>query len=289
MCQLWPAQAAPSHVPELHDLQGSSGRRAVVAMSADAASTSNARPHPLRELIELLPEAGRREAFTHPSVAGDGQSSYERLEFLGDSVLGLAITDHLFSTHPDLAEGRLSTIRASVVSRRTCAAVARAAGLGQDLVSCGVEQGAQDLASLRQYADHDRILAALVESAIGAGFRALGYSRVAPYVVAAFETHLEAAMSERGDSKSELQELLQRSGDSVTYQLVSTDGPDHDRTFTVSAGVAGSGDVVQATGRSRRAAERAAAALLLEQLEPDGTRSSGGQTNTGDKGMQGCT
>src|SRR5881397_2887209 len=102
----------------------------------------------LARLIDELPKKRLRHAFTHSSWAGDRSESYERLEFLGDSVLGLAIAQELYERFPDYQEGRLAKIRAHVVSRQSCAVVGRRLELGERLSAQGVAADADDLARL---------------------------------------------------------------------------------------------------------------------------------------------
>lgn len=219
---------------------------------------------PLRRLLRLIPEPERQRALTHASFASRPEESYERLEFLGDAVLDLAIASHLYREHPDASEGQLSKWKAQVVSRVTCAEVARAERLLDAMVEAAPSESARALA--RELERRDTVLGALTESVIGAAFLAVGYEDVAPAVVAAFADSIVRARHTLIDSKSQLQELAQKCGESVEYRLVTADGPDHDRTFTVCARLTASGLEATGDGRTKKAAEQQAAERLLGRL-----------------------
>jgi ribonuclease III len=203
-------------------------------------------------------------AFTHASWADDRVRSYERLEFLGDGVLGLAIADHLFHRFPDRPEGELARIRAHVVSGESCAAVARELGLEGDLREAAKAGGAGD--EVQALATSDAVMAALVEGAIGAAFLRHGFPPVAEAVVEAFAGRVEFALEEHVDYKTVLQEELARRGASVTYALIETAGPPHQRRFTSSAEVGGR-TLGHGSGPSKKASEQAAAREALANLD----------------------
>jgi ribonuclease III len=205
-------------------------------------------------------------AFTHASWAADRIRSYERLEFLGDGVLGLAIADHLYQRFPDTPEGELARIRAHVVSGESCAAVARELDLDADLREAAGASGAGEEAAA--VAASDAVMAALVEGAIGAAFLERGFPTVAEAVVQAFAGRLEFALEEHVDYKTVLQEELARRGASVTYVLIETAGPPHQRRFTSSAEVGGR-TLGQGSGPSKKASEQAAAREALADLHRD--------------------
>jgi ribonuclease-3 len=222
----------------------------------------------LRALIEALPDDLRQRAFTHTSWTEDRADSYERLEFLGDGVLGLAVAEELCRRYPDYDEGRLAKLRAHVVSRRSCAVVARVIDLGALL-----EQTREELGAERAGLDTNRnVLAELCEAAIGACFLAHGYEATAHAVVAVFDERIRYADEAFVDYKTELQERLARQGASVSYVLDATTGPAHRRRFTTSAVVDGS-SLGAGTGSSKKASEQAAAREALQRLdtvdEPD--------------------
>ena len=134
-------------------------------------------------------------AFTHSSWVERRQTSYERLEFLGDSVLGLAIAQHLYERFPDRPEGDLAKVRAQVVSRTSCAVVARKLGLDRDLAEEGERVGAEEIDALIR---SQSVVAATVEAVIGAVFIHSGFDRTAEAVVAAFADRVDYVL--RGTS-----------------------------------------------------------------------------------------
>jgi ribonuclease-3 len=188
--------------------------------------------------------------------------SYERLEFLGDSVLGLAIARELYAEYPDFEEGQLTKIRAHVVSRASCAVVARELGLGQQMVERAVDVPQDELDGLLE---SQNVLAALLEAALGALFLEHGFESIEDAVVAAFAGRIGYALTSYVDHKTELQETLARLGKTVTYNVVDVDGPPHDRTFTCAAVIDGE---VAGVGKepSKKAAEQEAAREALAKL-----------------------
>jgi ribonuclease III len=202
--------------------------------------------------------------FTHTSWAADRASSYERLEFLGDSVLELAIARELYNRYPEAAEGRLAKIRSHVVSRASCALVARDLDLGARLGKAAAAGGiAPD--ELARIVKSKNVTAALLEAAIAALFLVHGYEPIEAAIVAAFSDRIDYASSTHVDHKTELQEALARSGRSVSYAVLDVEGPPHDRRFSCAALVDGE-ELGRGTGRSKKDAEQAAARLALETL-----------------------
>jgi ribonuclease III len=195
----------------------------------------------------------------------DRSESYERLEFLGDSVLGLSVAEYLFRRFPDRPEGDLARIRAHVVSRPSCAATARALELDRALVREGLRRGGEAAAGAELLSRSDSVMAEVIEAVIGACFVAFGLERVAAAVVEAFEPRVEFALEGHVDYKTVLQEELARQGGSVTYELVEATGPDHDRRFTSVALVEGRPHGT-GTGPSKKASEQAAAREALRRL-----------------------
>ena len=191
--------------------------------------------------------------------------SYERLEFLGDGVLGLAIAHHMYERFPERAEGDLAKVRAHVVSRPSCAAVARQIGLGELLIREAAGQAPEAAVSATALAESDTVLAELVEAAIGACFLEFGLETVAAATVQAFAGRVAYALDEHVDHKTVLQEELARQGGSVTYWLVETSGPDHDRRFTSVALVEGA-ELGRGSGGSKKESEQEAAREALEQI-----------------------
>jgi len=200
-------------------------------------------------------------ALTHRSYAYEngGRPHNERLEFLGDSVLGQAVTVMLFTRHPELDEGALAKRRSSVVSTLALAEVARAIGLGEYLLlGRGEEQtGGRD---------KDSILADTMEAVIGATYLSVGPEAATALVLRLTEPLLAdperygAAM----DPKTSLQELAARVGAAPPHYSVGSTGPDHDRLFTATVRV---GEVLaQGTGSSKKSAEMAAALRAWHEL-----------------------
>ena len=216
----------------------------------------------LLRLIDALPPDRRDHVFTHTSWAPDRASSYERLEFLGDSVLELAIARVLYDRFPDSSEGRLAKIRAHVVSRQSCAAVARELELGRYLID-----QAQDVpeAELERISLSRNVLAALLEAAIAAVYLEHGFEQVEAAVVEAFDERIDYASSGHVDNKTELQEALARSGNQVQYSVLDVEGPPHDRRFVCAAVIAGE-QVGVGRGSTKKAAEQEAARQALEAM-----------------------
>jgi ribonuclease III len=219
----------------------------------------------LRELIAKLPEDIRRRAVTHSSWAGHRADSYGRLAFLGDGVLGLAVGEHLFRRFPRADIGRLTKVHGQAVSGRACAEIARGLGLAEMLRDAAPvsPEGGIDADSLLA---SERAMASVCEAAIGACYLQYGFKPTADATVAAFADQIELSLETLLDFKSALQEQLAREGSRVTYEVIREAGPPHDRRFEVAArldaGVIGKGE-----GRSKKAAEQAAAAEALERLK----------------------
>ena len=200
--------------------------------------------------------------FTHTSWAPDRASSYERLEFLGDSVLELAVARELYESYPDFTEGQLAKIRSHVVSRASCAVVARELGLGERMADRAVSVPQDELTRLSR---NRNVLAALLAAALGALFLEYGFEQIEDSVVSAFVGRIEYALTTHVDHKTELQEALARRGQSVTYSVLEVDGPPHDRTFTCAAVIDGE-EVGVGKGPSKKAAEQEAAREALARL-----------------------
>jgi ribonuclease-3 len=219
----------------------------------------------LHDLLERLPDDLARQSVTHASWVERRSESYERLAFLGDSVLGLAVTTHLWprlqaDTH---GAGRLTKIRAQAVSGRSCRAVAERLGLPERLQAAAPPEVRGP--ATEQLAHTERVLASVIEAVIGACYLAFGYEETADAVVEAFQPEIEMALDSPADFKSALQERLARRGALVHYEVVAEAGPPHDRTFEVSAAVEGV-EVARGSGRSKKDAEQAAAAAALEAM-----------------------
>ncbi len=200
--------------------------------------------------------------FTHTSWAAVRESSYERLEFLGDSVLELAIARALYDRFPEASEGQLAKIRAHVVSRQSCAAVARELDLGARLAERAQEVPAPELQRISRSRN---VLAALLEAAIAAVYLEYGFEIVTGAIVEAFDDRIEFARTGHVDSKTDLQEALARSGRQVQYAVLSVDGPAHDRRFVCAATI-DEEQLGMGTGSTKKAAEQEAAAQALAAL-----------------------
>jgi len=184
-------------------------------------------------------------ALTHASGAEHRLASNERLEFLGDAVLGLVVCETLFRQYPDLLEGDLTKIKSVVVSRQTCAKVSEALGL-QEYLILGKGMAADPTVPLSVSAD-------VFESLIAAIYIDGGLDSVRPFIEATMGPEIDLA--EAGQSgnnyKSVLQQLAQREqGTTPTYQLLDEKGPDHSKCFKIMAQVGPQQERSRATGRA---------------------------------------
>jgi ribonuclease-3 len=219
----------------------------------------------LHALLQQLPAELAGPVFTHASWSARRADSYERLAFLGDSVLALAVTTHLYPRlEADVfGAGRLTKIRAQAVSGRSCRAVAERLGIPERLRVAAPSGTGQSVEALLAT---ERVLASVIEAVIGACYLKFGYERTAEAVVEAFTPEIEDALQNPVDFKSALQERLAQRGQLVAYEVVGEDGPPHDRTFSVSAVVVGV-EVSRGVGRSKKDAEQEAARAALEAME----------------------
>lgn len=204
-----------------------------------------------------------QNALTHSSYANErwhnGLMSNERLEFLGDSILGMTVAEHLYRNFPDRPEGELTRMRADMVCETSLAAVAQRIGLGQHLLlGHGEEQGG----------GRERIssLADAVESIIAACYLDGGFESAADFIRRFILCDVPVKQLHNMDYKTALQELVQKKKNQVlTYKLVGESGPDHDKEFVVE--VALNGQIIgKGIGRSKKKAEQAAAQVALEAL-----------------------
>ena len=177
-------------------------------------------------------------------------------------MLELAIARALYERYPDFSEGRLAKIRSHVVSRASCAVLARELDLGRRLGEQAGEIPADELGRLTR---NRNILAALLEAALAALFLEHGFEPIESAIVAAFSDRIEYAATGHVDYKTELQEALARRGLSVSYSVLDVEGPPHDRRFRCAAAIEGEQAGV-GTGRSKKAAEQEAARQALESL-----------------------
>lgn len=208
-----------------------------------------------------------QNALTHTSYANERfhtdqhLKSNERVEFVGDAVLGLIVGGYIYRKYPQMPEGKMSKLRASVVCESTLAALALRLRVDEFLrLGIGEEQtGGRKKPSL---------LADAMESIIGAIYLEAGFEEASRILLAhlAPEVDLRAGDTVGSDYKSRLQELLGKKKMTAAYEIISASGPDHDRVFTACArtsnGLSACGE-----GRSKKEAEQAAAKAILEQMD----------------------
>lgn len=225
---------------------------------------------PARDDVEALAERlgvsmdheALRHALTHRSYSYEngGVPHNERLEFLGDAVLGIVVTDSLFHAHPDVAESELAKYRAAVVSARALAEVAREYGVGEFLLLGRGEQttGGRDKSS---------ILADAVEAILGAVYLDQGLEEAGALIHRLLDDRMvrAAAMGAGLDWKTSLQELGARSGAGVPNYEVTATGPDHAKHFVAVVSV-GESVLGEGSGASKKAAEQLAAATAYSVL-----------------------
>lgn len=218
----------------------------------------------LAELIAALPEDLRGQALTHSSWTEDRTESYERLAYLGDSVLALAVARDLVERFPDVDAGGLTKIHNHAVSGVACAAVGLDLGVPEMLRANEPEDMPAGIPA-EVLLGGERPLPEATEALIGACLLAFGFDRVAAAVAVAFEPRIEHAAETRVDFKSALQELLARQRLRVSYEVTEESGPPHRRRFEVAA-IVDSERVGEGEGRSKKAAEQAAAEQALKRL-----------------------
>jgi len=203
-----------------------------------------------------------RTAVTHRSYLNEHREATwdhnERLEFLGDAVLELVVTDHLFKTYPEKPEGELTAIRAALVNTVSLSAAAEALGVNRFLLMSKGES--KDEGRARQY-----ILANVFESCIGALYLDQGYEAARVFIAGRLFDRTEEIVAKRlwQDSKSRFQELAQEQVSiTPTYEVLSQVGPDHDRVFTVGVFLKKE-KVTEGQGRSKQEAEQKAAEAAI--------------------------
>ena len=211
--------------------------------------------------IQLL-----QNALTHSSYANErwhnSLLSNERLEFLGDSVLGMLVAEYLYRNFPNRPEGELTRMRADMVCERTLAEAANGIGLGNHLLlGHGEEQGGGR--------NRDSILADAMESVIAACFLDGGIEAALKIVQQFILVEVPVTKLHNADYKTKLQELVQQKKNQVlSYALVGQSGPDHDKKFDVEVSLNGS-VVGSGSGSSKKRAEQDAARAAIEKLFPD--------------------
>ena len=207
-----------------------------------------------------------QNALTHSSFANErwhnSLLSNERLEFLGDSILGMLVAEYLYRNFPDRPEGELTRMRADMVCEKTLASVAARIHLGDHLMlGHGEEQGGGR--------SRDSILADAVESVIAACFLDGGIEAAQKFIRTFILVEVPVSQMHNTDYKTKLQELVQQKKNQVlSYTLTGESGPDHDKHFTVAVSLNG-GMVGQGEGRSKKRAEQEAARAAIPNLFPD--------------------
>ena len=218
--------------------------------------------HPLERLLGLsfTDPTLLQEALTHKSA---GTPNYERLEFLGDAVLELVVTEQIYRLHPTLDEGAMTRMRVALVRRESLAEVAKRLQLGRYLQ---FGQGERKSGGMHRAS----ILADSFEALVGAVYLDSGFEVAQEVIKAQFDWDRLQTVSADGlkDSKTRLQEWLQAQNLPLPdYGVVKTEGREHDRVFTVRLTASALNEAVEASASSIKWAEQAAAALALEQLE----------------------
>ncbi|MFO0951052.1 MAG: ribonuclease III [Isosphaeraceae bacterium] len=201
-----------------------------------------------------------KEALTHASGANHRLVSNERLEFLGDSILGAIVCELLFRKFPDYLEGDLTRVKSVVVSRRTCAKISRSLGLDEFLV-LGKGMGSQDETP-------SSVLADVFESLVGAIYLDGGMEAAKRFILRHIEAEIDATVEGHGgvNYKSQLQQVAQKQfGETPTYLLLDEKGPDHSKCFKISAQI-GTRRYAPAWGPNKKDAEQRAAMNALSQL-----------------------
>ena len=203
------------------------------------------------------------EAITHASSSSTRLKSYERLEFLGDSILGFVVCEYLYNRFPTWLEGDLTKVKSVVVSRKTCARIGQELQLDEFIVvGKGIGQRGSVPSSL---------LANAFESIIGAIYLDGGMAPASEFLHQFVESYVDMAVAGEtlNNHKSELQQLSQkRYGIPPTYHLLGNRGPDHDKSFQVQASVEGT-IYSPAWGKNKKEAEQRAAANALAEINGD--------------------
>lgn len=205
-------------------------------------------------------------ALTHPSYVFEnpqfGKETNQRLEFLGDAILDFVIAEYLYLSYPDRPEGELTKMRAAVVNETTLAHKARVIDLGHEILLGKGEQtsGGRERPS---------ILADALEAVIGAVYLQYGLEEARRIVVELLKPSIDKVVEgDYGDYKTMLQEKAQREEKEISYQILTEEGPDHNKSFT--AGVFLQGDLKgTGVGRTKKEAEQHAARQLLEHWESE--------------------
>lgn len=221
--------------------------------------------HHQKEISKLLDYQFRNnrlleEALTHSSARKSSKLNNERLEFLGDRVLGLVIAEELLRKNPNSTEGEIATYYNSLVKKETCAFIAKEIGL-ENLLTLGK--------SVKRTNDRqkDKILGNAIEALIGAIFLDAGFEISKQLVLKVWRKQIDIVRDIEAHAKTALQELLQSKGqEPPTYKQISRTGPDHDPDFCVEV-VLGSGLNAIGNGSTKRMAETKAAEQVLEKIK----------------------
>jgi len=231
----------------------------------DSISKSDAQSELVKECEHLLGYHFQNkcllyEAITHSSFAEKRVNSYERLEFLGDSILGFTVCEYLFHRYPNWLEGDLTKIKSNVVSRQTCARIGMEMGIDRVLV---VGKGVGTLGKVPQ-----SLIANAFESIVGAIYLDGGMESAREFLMPLIESHVDAAVAGQLEInyKSDLQQYSQRRFNiPPNYRLVQDRGPDHQKEFLISAQV-NKRSFPPAWGRNKKEAEQRAAANALAEI-----------------------
>jgi len=219
------------------------------------------------------------EALTHRSYArtlGNSAQSYERLEYLGDSILGAIVSEYLYNSHPDYDEGDLTKTKAFLVNEMALSIVCRDSGLNNLIFVSGEEEKSGGR-------NRNSMISDVLEAVIGAIYLDGGWNEAREFVYKIIISRKEEflADSSQRNYKGELLEYLQGRGEPAPYyEVISEEGPDHDKTFKIAARTGGKITGI-GIGQSKKEAEQRAAAVSLGNLkgEPDSTKSSNNSRN----------
>ncbi|MDG1437507.1 MAG: ribonuclease III [Emcibacteraceae bacterium] len=198
-----------------------------------------------------------KEALTHPSL--EGVPNYQRLEFIGDRVLGLTIAAWMYELYPDADEGGLASRHTNLVRREACAKIAEDLRFG-DFIH--MAKSSEDTGGRKR----ETIIADVSESIIGALYLEAGYEVAESFIRDKWKELAENVEVAKRDAKTKLQELVQARGKPTpVYTTIDKEGPDHQPTFTIAVKVVDEGHE-QAKGQSKREAEQCAAEAMLARL-----------------------
>jgi len=203
-------------------------------------------------------------ALTHSSFCNENNlgESNQRLEFLGDAVLELVISDTLYHKYPDLAEGQLTKLRAATVYEPSLCTIAKKIGLDKAILLGNGEEASGGR-------KRDSIIADALEALIGAIYLDGGFESACEFILTNFKSTIDSNVEKgfEADYKSRLQEIVQKiSKNAVSYRIIAEEGPDHDKLFTAEV-LNGDEVVGSGVGRSKKDAEQQAASEALSQME----------------------